>query len=63
MGVIGFSGGNIFYDSLIVTVSEEKERNKVSSLGFSLGYLGGGIFCLKRAYVFKSRLVWFKFID
>ena len=43
LGVIGFSGGNIFYDSLIVTVSEEKERNKVSSLGFSLGYLGGGL--------------------
>jgi len=43
IGVIGFSGGNIFYDSLLVTVSEEKERNRTSALGFSLGYLGGGI--------------------
>ena len=43
IGVIGFSGGNIFYDSLLVTVSKEKERNRVSALGFSLGYLGGGI--------------------
>ena len=43
VAVIGFSGGNIFYDSLIVSVSDEQQRNKVSSLGFSLGYLGGGL--------------------
>ncbi len=43
LGVIGFSGSNIFYDSLIVTVSKPSDRNRVSSLGFSLGYLGGGI--------------------
>ena len=43
IGVIGFSGGNIFYDSLLVSVAEDHERNRVSSLGFSLGYLGGGI--------------------
>ena len=43
VAVIGFSGGNIFYDSLIVSVSDKQQRNKVSSLGFSLGYLGGGL--------------------
>ena len=43
MGVIGFSGGNIFYDSLLVSVADISERNKVSSLGFALGYLGGGL--------------------
>lgn len=31
------------YDSLLVSVSSEKEADKVSSLGFGLGYLGGGI--------------------
>ena len=46
IGVIGFSGGNIFYDSLLVSVAEDHERNRVSSLGFSLGYLGGGILFL-----------------
>jgi UMF1 family MFS transporter len=40
---VGFSGGNIFYDSLITGVASEKEFDFVSSLGFSLGYLGGGI--------------------
>ena len=52
IGVIGFSGGNIFYDSLLVTVSKEKERNRVSSLGFSLGYLGGGILFLLNVAMF-----------
>ena len=43
LAVVGFSGGNIFYDSLIVSVSKQEQRHKVSSLGFSLGYLGGGL--------------------
>lgn len=46
LGVIGFSGGNIFYDALIVSVSCPNERNRTSSLGFSLGYLGGGLLFL-----------------
>jgi len=41
--VIGFSGSNIFYDSLLPFVSREKDMDRVSALGFSLGYLGGGV--------------------
>ena len=52
LGVIGFSGGNIFYDSLLVTVSKEKERNRASALGFSLCYLGGGILFLINVIMF-----------
>ncbi len=40
---IGFSGGNIFYDALIMAVAPERKMDVVSALGFSLGYLGGGI--------------------
>ena len=40
---VGFSGGNIFYDSLITGVASEKKLDFVSALGFSLGYLGGGL--------------------
>jgi UMF1 family MFS transporter len=43
LGIIGFSGGNVFYDSLIVHVSPPERTDMVSSLGFSLGYLGGGL--------------------
>ena len=40
---VGFSGGNIFYDALITGVASEKKLDFISALGFSLGYLGGGI--------------------
>ena len=51
--MIGFSGGNIFYDSLLVSDAEDHERNRVSSLGFSLGYLGGGILFLINVLMFS----------
>ena len=40
---VGFASGNIFYDSLLTSVASEKKLHFVSSLGFGLGYLGGGI--------------------
>ncbi len=40
---IGFSGGNIFYDSLLTDIASKKKMDFVSALGFSLGYLGGGL--------------------
>ena len=53
IGVIGFSGGNIFYDALLVSVANDNERNRVSSLGFSLGYLGGGLLFLLNVLMFS----------
>jgi len=41
--IIGFSGSNIFYDSLLPFVSHDKDMDRTSALGFSLGYLGGGL--------------------
>jgi len=46
LATIGFSGSNIFYDSLLPGVASEKKVDYTSSLGFSLGYLGGGILFL-----------------
>jgi UMF1 family MFS transporter len=46
MGIIGFSGANVFYDSLLPSVASEDKIDFVSSFGFSLGYLGGGILFL-----------------
>jgi MFS transporter, UMF1 family len=43
LATIGFSGGNIFYDALIVTVAPKEQMDSVSALGFALGYLGGGL--------------------
>ena len=46
MGVIGFSGANIFYDALLPEVAGEKDVDFVSGFGFSMGYLGGGLLFL-----------------
>lgn len=43
MGIIGFSGANIFYDALLPSVADEKNIDRVSGLGFGMGYLGGGV--------------------
>ncbi|MBW2606066.1 MAG: MFS transporter [Deltaproteobacteria bacterium] len=46
MGIIGFSGANVFYDSLLPSIASEERIDYVSSFGFSLGYLGGGLLFL-----------------
>ncbi|MEE8480436.1 MAG: MFS transporter [Desulfobacterales bacterium] len=46
MGIIGFSGANIFYDSLLPSVASEDRIDYVSSFGFAMGYLGGGLLFL-----------------
>jgi UMF1 family MFS transporter len=40
---IGFAGGNVFYDALLVAVAPQEKLDVVSALGYSLGYLGGGM--------------------
>ena len=46
MGIIGFSGANVFYDSLLPSVAGEQKIDYVSGFGFSMGYLGGGLLFL-----------------
>jgi UMF1 family MFS transporter len=43
LGTVGFSGANIFYDSLLPGVASEKKIDAISSWGFGLGYIGGGL--------------------
>lgn len=46
VAIVGFSGGNIFYDALLPQVADEKNIDFISGLGFALGYLGGGLLFL-----------------
>jgi UMF1 family MFS transporter len=46
MGIIGFSGANVFYDAILPSITGEDKIDYVSSLGFSMGYLGGGLLYL-----------------
>jgi UMF1 family MFS transporter len=56
-GTIGFSGANIFYDSMIVDVSREDEFDIVSAYGYAMGYIGGGLlFALNVVMVTKPEL-------
>ncbi|NIR43825.1 MAG: MFS transporter [Gemmatimonadetes bacterium] len=43
VGNIGFAGANVFYDSLLPHIASEEEVDRVSTAGYALGYVGGGI--------------------
>ena len=46
IATIGYASSNIFYDSLLTDIATEKKVDSVSSLGYGLGYLGGGLLFL-----------------
>lgn len=52
LAAVGFSGGNIFYDSLLPGVTSKENIDWVSSLGFGLGYIGGGLLFLVNVLMF-----------
>ena len=62
LGMIGFSGGNNFYDSLLPHVAGEKEIDRISAYGYAFGYLGGGILlAVNVAMILKPH--WFGIAD
>jgi UMF1 family MFS transporter len=57
LGLFMVSSSCVFYDSLLISVCREEEYEFVSSLGYSLGYLGGGLlFALNVFLVLKPEL-------
>jgi MFS transporter, UMF1 family len=43
LALLGFMLANVFYDSLLLPVSQGKNLDRNSSLGYAMGYLGGGL--------------------
>jgi UMF1 family MFS transporter len=56
-GSIGYSGGVVFCDALLPHVAPAHRLDQVSSLGYALGYLGGGLlFVLNVVMTLKPQL-------
>ena len=43
IGNIGFAASNVFYNSLLCRVAEEKDFDRLSLNGYAWGYIGGGL--------------------
>jgi UMF1 family MFS transporter len=43
LGNVGFMGADTFYDGMLPSISDSKNVDYISGLGFAFGYLGGGI--------------------
>ena len=57
LATVGFAASLVFYDALIVSVADDSESDRVSALGYSLGYLGGGVlFAVNVAMTLKPEL-------
>jgi MFS transporter, UMF1 family len=57
VGTLGFNGGMVFYDAMLLDVAEPRDYDRVSALGYALGYLGGGVlFALNVLMVVKPSL-------
>ena len=52
LATIGFASGNVFYDALLPGLASEERVDAVSSLGFGLGYLGGGLLFLVNVFMY-----------
>lgn len=43
LALIGFSGGNVFYNGFLPEISTDETIGRISGLGWALGYIGGGM--------------------
>jgi MFS transporter, UMF1 family len=43
LGNVGITGSLVFYDALLRHLARDEELDRVSSAGYALGYLGGGV--------------------
>jgi UMF1 family MFS transporter len=62
LGVMGFNGGVVFNDALILDVAKPEELDRVSSFGYALGYLGGGVLFVINAVMYLKP-AWFGLPD
>ena len=56
LALFGWSSANIFYDSLLPHIAGHDQIDRVSSRGYALGYLGGGILLVLNLLMIKPEL-------
>src|SRR6478735_1933991 len=58
ISLIGATASTVFYDSLLPHIAAEDEMDRVSSAGYAVGYIGGGLLlALNLAWILKP--AWF----
>lgn len=58
ISLIGATASTVFYDSLLPHIASEDEMDRVSSAGYAVGYIGGGLLlALNLAWILKP--AWF----
>jgi UMF1 family MFS transporter len=62
LGTMGFNGGVVFSDALLLDVAKPDELDRVSAFGYSLGYLGGGVLFLVNVLMVQNP-GWFGLAD
>jgi UMF1 family MFS transporter len=62
LGNLGIYGSMSFYDALLPHIAKPEEVDRVSSAGYALGYLGGGVL-LAINLTWIQRPAWFGFPD
>jgi MFS transporter, UMF1 family len=62
VATMGFNGGVVFNDSLLLDVAKPGELDRVSAFGYSLGYLGGGLLFFINVLM-VSKPAWFGLAD
>ncbi len=54
LGSVGFKGGILFSDSMLKGIAKDDNVDIVSTFGYSLGYLGGGLLLAANAVIFAK---------
>jgi UMF1 family MFS transporter len=62
IGNIGVAGSIVFYESLLPHIASEQELDRVSSAGYAIGYLGGGVLLAINLFMIQKP-TWFGFAD
>jgi UMF1 family MFS transporter len=51
---LSYGASIVFYNSFLPDIATEEERDRVSSIGWAIGYLGGGLLLALNLYLFSN---------